>query len=267
MNIGNIPACRICNRPPVEAVETDCCQAIYCLECTVISQSQPCINCRRYPFTWKESLIARQMTSFIPYQCPQCQEKMTMGNSEQHYYQCSSRIRKCDINDCTFEAPNDEFFAHLIQNHKKEVLLSFDKDAKAKLQSSVNTSSVLKAKENQLPLEAQAQKARIGSSGKYYCGGRLETNCSCCNGHCGPDNGCNCRLCMALDIRSRGLAPGNWVNRNGSVSRPQKGALYCGEIAKEVFGVNLRCDPLAKIQCKACKTLQSQIKDRYFGLN
>ena len=45
--------------------------------------------------------------------------------------------------------------------------------------------------------------ARLGASGKYYCAGRLETKCSCCDGYCGPENGCNCTACMRLDIASR----------------------------------------------------------------
>ena len=46
----------------------------------------------------------------------------------------------------------------------------------------------------------KGRRARIGESGKYYCGGVLDTNCMCCNGYCGPDNGCNCSACMKLDI-------------------------------------------------------------------
>lgn len=34
--------------------------------------------------------------------------------------------------------------------------------------------------------------ARLGETGKYYCGGDLEGHCNCCNGECGPTNGCNC---------------------------------------------------------------------------
>lgn len=37
-----------------------------------------------------------------------------------------------------------------------------------------------------------------GETGKYYCGMKVLT-CSCCDGHCGPDNGCNCLPCQKLD--------------------------------------------------------------------
>ena len=38
----------------------------------------------------------------------------------------------------------------------------------------------------------------IGETGKYYCGMRL-LSCGCCDGTCGPNNGCNCLACQALD--------------------------------------------------------------------
>ncbi|CAF4492688.1 unnamed protein product, partial [Rotaria sp. Silwood1] len=34
--------------------------------------------------------------------------------------------------------------------------------------------------------------ARLGTTGKYYCGGELDgSQCQCCNDRCGPSNGCN----------------------------------------------------------------------------
>jgi hypothetical protein len=34
---------------------------------------------------------------------------------------------------------------------------------------------------------------QLGSTGKFYCGGKLDgPKCSCCNGYCGPTNGQNC---------------------------------------------------------------------------
>lgn len=40
--------------------------------------------------------------------------------------------------------------------------------------------------------------ANKGENGKYYCGMKL-LSCSCCDGNCGPTNGCNCGPCSALD--------------------------------------------------------------------
>ena len=38
----------------------------------------------------------------------------------------------------------------------------------------------------------------LGDTGKYYCGMKL-LSCNCCDGHCGPNNGCNCGPCAQLD--------------------------------------------------------------------
>ncbi|CAH2068345.1 unnamed protein product, partial [Iphiclides podalirius] len=39
--------------------------------------------------------------------------------------------------------------------------------------------------------------AKLGDSGKYYCGLRILT-CTCCDGLCGPHSGCACVACTAL---------------------------------------------------------------------
>ncbi|XP_049884481.1 probable E3 ubiquitin-protein ligase HERC2 isoform X2 [Pectinophora gossypiella] len=56
--------------------------------------------------------------------------------------------------------------------------------------------------------------AKLGDSGKYYCGLRILT-CTCCDGLCGPHSGCACAPCSALSaeeelrvsIQSKLVAP------------------------------------------------------------
>ncbi|XP_044756400.1 E3 ubiquitin-protein ligase HERC2 [Coccinella septempunctata] len=40
--------------------------------------------------------------------------------------------------------------------------------------------------------------AKKGELGKFYCGQKVLT-CTCCDGICGPSNGCNCQSCQKLD--------------------------------------------------------------------
>jgi hypothetical protein len=47
--------------------------------------------------------------------------------------------------------------------------------------------------------------AKKGISKKYYCGGSLFSDCECCDGHCGKNDGCNCWACMILDIKMRNV--------------------------------------------------------------
>ncbi|CAG4926206.1 unnamed protein product [Colias eurytheme] len=58
--------------------------------------------------------------------------------------------------------------------------------------------------------------AKLGDSGKYYCGLRI-LSCTCCDGLCGPHSGCACPPCTALSaeeelrasIQSKLVAPPN----------------------------------------------------------
>ncbi|CAH1128754.1 unnamed protein product [Ceutorhynchus assimilis] len=47
-------------------------------------------------------------------------------------------------------------------------------------------------------LNSAGVMAKEGDFGKYYCGQRVLT-CTCCDGICGPQSGCNCSPCQKLD--------------------------------------------------------------------
>lgn len=113
--------------------------------------------------------------------------------------------------------------------------------------------------------------SRLGKSGKYYCGQKLHGFCRCCNGFCGPTNGCNCSECMMLDIKNRSLPKGWLVNKEGfSARRSQIGFFYCGRKCMTGFA---RCDgycgPTNGPNCSSCKELDQQTinqESRYFKL-
>ena len=112
------------------------------------------------------------------------------------------------------------------------------------------------------------RRARLGSSGKFYCGGRLDgSRCFCCNGYCGPSNGCNCSSCMLLDVQKRQLPRGWLVNCEGASARytsETPGVFYCGRM---VMQDNPRtdgyCGPTNGEPCPACRRLNQQQSDRY----
>jgi len=62
-------------------------------------------------------------------------------------------------------------------------------------------------------------------SKKYYCGRKILT-CICCDGHCGPTDGCNCKACKWLDIQS----DANAILNQDSVRavKDKNGRFYCG---------------------------------------
>lgn len=101
--------------------------------------------------------------------------------------------------------------------------------------------------------------ARLGSSGKYYCGKNLDPFCYCCDGFCGPTNGCNCNHCMKLDIEARRLPKGYLVNSEGATCRKgETGIYYCG---RKVMDGHPTCDgycgPTNGPNCSSCERLDT----------
>ena len=98
---------------------------------------------------------------------------------------------------------------------------------------------------------------KLGSSGKYYCGRKLD--CGCCNGFCGPIKGCNCMNCMKLDIQTRNLTKGWLVNQDGvKAKKGMTGLFYCGQ--HNLVGTpncDGYCGPNDGPNCVACKKLDA----------
>lgn len=160
-----------------------------------------------------------------------------------------------------------------MEKHQDELFQKFQKEA-LKLKD-VGASEALKLGPDlsfdriAKTLNGSGRKAKNGSSGKYYCGGRLQgRDCSCCDGYCGPDNGCNCESCMKLDIKSRVLQKGYLVNKEGRMARKgETGIFYCG--SKVLIGVTScdgYCGPTNGPNCGPCKLLTTQSADRYAKL-
>ena len=202
-----------------------------------------------------------QQSSLI---CPTCKSEVLYKEVEDHTLSCSSFIRKCNVPNCNFSASNDEFLSHVLSSHMKEFIKSFDSNFSSSLSDDKpkNIEDPIKATTN-----SQGRKARLGSSGKFYCGGKLNGSCTCCNGNCGPGNGCNCGPCMALDIKARKLAKGYWVNRDGATCRRgQTGHVYCGR-KMNISGSDGYCGPTDGPNCQACIRLESMLSSRYNGVN
>ena len=127
-------------------------------------------------------------------------------------------------------------------------------------------------------MNSAGKYARLGSTGKFYCQGRLSSSHgTCCNGSCGPTNGCNCAPCMQLDIKMRQLPKGYFVNSDGYTARRginsshgsgDRSRFYCG---RKVMAGTYRCDgwcgPTDGPNCRSCQLLQRQIAVEYRSLN
>ncbi len=104
----------------------------------------------------------------------------------------------------------------------------------------------------------QGRSAFLGETGKFYCTAKLDFKCHCCNGSCGPDNGCNCSSCQELDIKLRKLPYGFYVNSQGTMSYrdEEKGTFACCRLLSGTSSKRQFCDGVALI-CRCCKGLNS----------
>lgn len=55
---------------------------------------------------------------------------------------------------------------------------------------------------SEIKINSEGALAKKGDTGHYYCG-RSVLSCPCCDGNCGPNNGCNCPACQRLDQEER----------------------------------------------------------------
>lgn len=195
--------CGICLDYCNDAMETSCCHKLYCNRCIMQIDSK-CPICRK-KCHYTRSIVAQRMINSLPIECPYCKNKFARDQIENHkLHGCSDAIVICPI--CKTESKSNEILNHIISVHqnefknKQEKIIELFDEGKSKLYQ--NTIEDLE--------NSRRCIARLGSSGKYYCGKKLDGDpCLCCNGYCGPIEGCNCSACMELDIQSRRLPKGN----------------------------------------------------------
>ncbi|XP_021378315.1 E3 ubiquitin-protein ligase HERC2-like isoform X2 [Mizuhopecten yessoensis] len=81
---------------------------------------------------------------------------------------------------------------------KTDIQAAFQRDGLSQLWNELVKDGEIAASNNDGLINSAGVLARKGETGKYYCG-MWGLTCRCCNGHCGPNNGCNCTPCQQLD--------------------------------------------------------------------
>ncbi|XP_077983839.1 E3 ubiquitin-protein ligase HERC2-like [Glandiceps talaboti] len=81
---------------------------------------------------------------------------------------------------------------------KTDLQAAFSKDGLSRLWNELVKDGEITAGNTDSVINCVGVPARKGETGHYYCGMKV-LSCSCCDGHCGPDNGCNCPPCQKLD--------------------------------------------------------------------
>jgi len=254
--------CPVCMEIATAAMETSCCHQIYCEEC--VERLDNCALCRK-SFTTSINHVIRRMIGLLLQECDFCKESFPRADMKDHkMYHCSKRPFECWVEGCNFEATiiKEDFLKHFVTAHEHYII------NKNKLAESAYNN------EFRDPIVTRYRgdvRARLGQTGKYYCGERLTSNHgSCCNGYCGTTNGCNCRKCMILDIKTRRLPRGYYVNREGAVARAgETGNYYCGRkvMDDDDYSCDGWCGPTNGPQCYACQLLEAEINNEYKDIN
>ncbi len=254
--------CPICLGIANDAVESKCCSHIFCAQCAAPFLEKSCPFCRVDLFSSSASILARKMIGSIPMKCPNegCQANTTKADLDSHLKLCEFRVYECAL--CKdFKGLRSEYSKHLCGAHEKDIIDLVHK--KQDKQEEEKAGAPRSRDPIGVKTNATLRMSRLGTSGKYYCGGRT-IKCACCNGFCGPSNGCNCAACMKLDIEARGLPKGCYVNKEGGTCKMSEGKMHCGRKIGEVsFKWDGYCGPDNGPNCKACQILQMQTQDKY----
>ena len=233
-NIIELSTCGLCNFIAKRAVESNCCSSIYCQDCS--TNINLCRKCN-YACTFSSSAALRRLIDMIPELCIYCNERFLHKNIIEHSSHCPNYPQPCNL--CHNPIPHQEFFQHLAENHQNFILEN--------IYGGDTLHLVLGQKTNKA-----GRVARLGTTGKYCCG--------CCDGNCGPSNGCNCVPCLILDIEMRSLPKKFFVNKIGRICSMTTKGIYCGAKAINDPGTDGHCGPNNGPRCEECKVFHKNFK-------
>jgi hypothetical protein len=102
----------------------------------------------------------------------------------------------------------------------------------------------------------------LGNFGIYYCGRpqNFAFNCGCCDGICGPTDGCPCKECMEYNCEIRSLPNDSLLNKQGLASKWNGCIFFCGRsfLYNQSQGLfnqkKLTCD--GRSTCQECSLLK-----------
>ena len=230
--------CFYCFEILVNPIETLCCFNTCCEEHA--SLFTECPICRNYPLKFSPSVQLRKIIGNLHFVCQYCSYNTTRGEYTVHDKKCLEKPITCNV--CEAKVPKSKSLAHVATNHPQEILAVYF----GKAQAQEERKSVERDCIN------LSVRARIGKTGKYYCGKRLDPPCDCCDGFCGRSSGCNCVDCMKLDVLARNLPKGYLVNSFGNIcTKSKNGKVYCLCLMKN----NKRCGE--NYQCEDCLRIEN----------
>ena len=79
------------------------------------------------------------------------------------------RTVECDIDKCSFKGVKKSFIEHILEVHPEELVKMFDKNKEPKKEAQIP------ADFDRIAIKSRpdGKRARLGSNGMYYCGGKI----------------------------------------------------------------------------------------------
>ena len=220
--IENDYDCHVCLELAIETCSCNNCGAIIlCKPCMLKLQSNvksECPICRQPATNLGVNMALKRIVSNLTITCSLgCGVKHTVAETPSHKKACPNRETKC--NSCQVTTKHRDFAKHCFECHEDMIRNIFDESKHASLDKVWET-----ATRDQIMsiVNLNDVDATLGTTGKYYCGQNVDGCKVCCDGRCGPSNGCNCRACMIVDVTQRMLKPGFLVNGEGRNCRVSK---------------------------------------------
>ncbi|KAJ3080664.1 hypothetical protein HK100_010090 [Physocladia obscura] len=226
-----------------------------------------CPSCRAVPFEPRASRALARLLADTTAPCVQCGARVATASRLAHgKNDCAARsgaAAVCPNAACAFAAAAaaaadgaPPMLDHLLRAHTDDVLRATAALYRARRLDALAASNRLVDADPCRPrLNAKGGLARLGSSGRFYCGAPLPTNCRCCDGFCGPDSGHNCPECHDLDVVVKRLPNAFILNADGFACRvdPRAGnnLYYCGRKISRASSDYCSCDSAR--QCRACQ--------------
>lgn len=249
--------CPICLGYAQDPLGCNYCHNLFCQKCITEEDKtmkiSKCPMCQNEP-SYKESLFAKRLVdNIILVPCPNnCNISISRTDLKEHFKICENRVMKCNL--CEFTGRKTEFIEHVYKTHESELIERFDK-------SDINSKKMI---------NKNGQQIYIGTNGKFYCKQKSDVKCKCCDGNCGPDNGCNCSAYMKTHCQMLNLQQGMLINNCGIPSKLyQNNLFYCGRTFKFRTGflfikhfTDAVCLPPS--QCEECLIL-TQIQKYYLS--
>jgi hypothetical protein len=278
--------CPVCIDYAEDPLECQFCNHIFCRKCIACEQSRiklnSCPMCRKES-NFKESAFAKRLLGNLPVSCPkECGTNLSRNELNAHLIKCPNKNFSCGIQGCNFEHKKTEFIQHILTQHENEILKKFEKNI-AETKTPMLSQSVLVQMDmlnlnnsgninnnnniNGRLFNSRGNVVTLGDNSMHYCGKKTEFNCGCCDGNCGPENGCCCKACMDLNRQLKNLQIGIMLNKVGRKCKWTRCSFFCGvefeketkNILQKIFMKRLKCE-YPNETCPECHTLTKNMK-------